>query len=89
MIDFGCCAVGDPACDLTMAWTSLTDEAREAFRRHMALDQATWARARGWALWKAVVNLARGDNWAKAARHRWAWRWPVATVLDRVLADAW
>jgi aminoglycoside phosphotransferase (APT) family kinase protein len=32
VIDFGCAAVGDPACDLVMAWTFFSGESREAFR---------------------------------------------------------
>jgi len=61
VIDFGCCGVGDPACDLTLAWTLLDGESRDAFRDAVALDAATWARARGWALWKALL-LCAGDR---------------------------
>ena len=57
-IDFGCCAVGDPACDLAIAWTFLEGDAREAFRGALPLDGATWARGRGWTLWKALIVLA-------------------------------
>lgn len=60
VIDFGACAVGDPACDLTIAWTQMSPRARAAFRAALPLDAATWARARGWALWKALLSLARG-----------------------------
>jgi aminoglycoside phosphotransferase (APT) family kinase protein len=49
VIDFGCCAVGDPACDLTIAWTLLFGESLTRFRRALPLDDGTWARARGWA----------------------------------------
>lgn len=59
VIDFGCMAVGDPACDLVVAWTLFEGEARAVFRREAQLDEATWARARGWALWKAMITLAR------------------------------
>jgi len=59
VIDFGCTGIGDPACDLTIAWTFLEGESREAFRTGLALDEATWARARGWALWKALIMLER------------------------------
>jgi aminoglycoside phosphotransferase (APT) family kinase protein len=55
VIDFGTCGVGDPACDLAIAWTSLTAPAREAFRDRMGVDDAMWLRGRGWALWKATV----------------------------------
>jgi aminoglycoside phosphotransferase (APT) family kinase protein len=57
VIDFGSSGVGDPACDLTIAWTLLSGESREAFRAGMPMDSATWARARGWALWKAMITL--------------------------------
>lgn len=58
VIDFGTCGVGDPACDLVLAWTFLDGAAREAFRAAMrpAADDAMWARARGWALWKALIT---------------------------------
>lgn len=58
VIDFGCCGVGDPACDVTIAWTLFSGESREAFRAGLPLDAATWARGRGWALWKALITLA-------------------------------
>lgn len=57
VIDFGGLAVGDPACDLVLAWTLLDDPARVAWRKANGLDDATWARARGWALWKALITL--------------------------------
>jgi aminoglycoside phosphotransferase (APT) family kinase protein len=57
VIDFGQLAVGDPACDLVIAWVFLEGEARAAFRDAILLDEATWARARGWALWKALVMI--------------------------------
>ena len=58
VIDFGCTGVGDPACDTTIAWTLLSGESRAAFRAALPLDRATWARGRGWALWKALITLA-------------------------------
>jgi aminoglycoside phosphotransferase (APT) family kinase protein len=58
VIDFGCCGVGDPACDLAIAWTLFSGESREAFRSALPLDRATWARGRGWALWKGLITLA-------------------------------
>jgi aminoglycoside phosphotransferase (APT) family kinase protein len=58
VIDFGCCAVGDPACDTVIAWTLFTGPSRERFRAGLRLDEATWARGRGWALWKAMIVLA-------------------------------
>jgi aminoglycoside phosphotransferase (APT) family kinase protein len=58
VIDFGTSAVGDPASDLVIAWTLFSGESREAFRRAIGQDDGTWARARGWVLWKALLGLA-------------------------------
>ncbi|GAA1256930.1 aminoglycoside phosphotransferase family protein [Kitasatospora nipponensis] len=58
VIDFGTCGTGDPACDLVMAWTYFAGEDRTAFRESVGLPDDTWRRARGWALWKALVTLA-------------------------------
>ena len=57
VIDFGCSGIGDPACDLTIAWTFLSGASRNAFIKALALDSATLARARGWTLWKALITL--------------------------------
>jgi aminoglycoside phosphotransferase (APT) family kinase protein len=59
VIDFGCLGVGDPACDLTIAWTFFSGPARQAFHGQLPVDAATWARGRGWAVWKALTTLAR------------------------------
>jgi aminoglycoside phosphotransferase (APT) family kinase protein len=56
VIDFGTSGVGDPACDLAIAWTLLTGSSRELFRERLAVGDAMWARGRGWALWKAAVD---------------------------------
>lgn len=58
VIDFGTCGVGDPACDLAIAWTLLTGSSREVFRAGLDVDDETWARGKGWALWKALVVYA-------------------------------
>jgi aminoglycoside phosphotransferase (APT) family kinase protein len=55
VIDFGGLAVGDPACDLMIAWTLFSGESREAFRAELSIDDAMWARGRGWALSWALV----------------------------------
>jgi aminoglycoside phosphotransferase (APT) family kinase protein len=57
VIDFGCLGVGDPACDLIVAWNFLTAELREEFRRAIQVDEDTWRRGRGWALSVALVAL--------------------------------
>jgi aminoglycoside phosphotransferase (APT) family kinase protein len=58
VIDFGTSGVGDPACDLVIAWTMFSGASRAAFRSAVGLDAGTWARARGWALWKALLVLS-------------------------------
>lgn len=58
VIDFGACGIGDPACDLVMAWTYFSGEERTVFREAAGLGDDAWQRARGWALWKALATLA-------------------------------
>jgi aminoglycoside phosphotransferase (APT) family kinase protein len=57
LIDFGTCGVGDPACDLQIAWTYFHGSSRRRFREAVGLDADTWARARGWTLWKALIMI--------------------------------
>jgi aminoglycoside phosphotransferase (APT) family kinase protein len=58
VIDFGQLAVGDPACDLAIAWTLFHGESRERFRQTLRVDEDTWRRGRAWALWKALIVAA-------------------------------
>ena len=90
VIDFGCAAVGDPACDLVMMWTFFTGESAQTFRNALSFDDATWARARGWALWKALrtlVNDKEGLARAADSARRFGWRSTAQDVVDAVLAD--
>lgn len=57
VIDFGTSGVGDPACDLVIAWTLFEGESRDVFRSTLPFDEGTWARGRGWALWKALITM--------------------------------
>ncbi|MFI6515164.1 aminoglycoside phosphotransferase family protein [Spirillospora sp. NPDC050679] len=50
VIDFGGLGVGDPACDLIIAFTLMSAESRAVFRAALGVDEATWTRGRGWAL---------------------------------------
>jgi len=84
VIDFGTSGMGDPACDLAIAWTMFDDPARAAFRRALPWDDDVWVRGRAWALWKAML-VAGGDTGshdpeaeARSAR----------AVIERILADA-
>jgi aminoglycoside phosphotransferase (APT) family kinase protein len=50
VIDFGGLGVGDPACDLMVAFTLMSARSRAVFRTALGVDDATWLRGRGWAL---------------------------------------
>lgn len=49
-IDFGGLGVGDPARDMTSAFTLMSRTTRAVFRAALGVDDPTWARGRGWAL---------------------------------------
>ena len=57
VIDFGALGVGDPACDLMIVWNLFSGESRTVFRATLAVDDATWARGRGWALSQALIFI--------------------------------
>ncbi|WP_370110041.1 aminoglycoside phosphotransferase family protein [Streptacidiphilus sp. MAP12-33] len=57
VIDFGTVGMGEPATDLIPAWNLLPASARGVFRDGVDVDEATWARSRGWALSMAVIQL--------------------------------
>nr|WP_180990657.1 aminoglycoside phosphotransferase family protein [Streptomyces malaysiensis] len=82
VIDFGTAGVGDPACDLIPAWNLLPAPVRKDFRTALGVDDATWARGRGWALSMALIQLPyyRETNPSMAANAR--------HVIDQVLAPS-
>jgi len=81
VIDFGTSGVGDPACDLVIAWTLFSGRSRATLRAATGQDPALWARARGWALWKALISLAEDmDADSDSARSN-------RRVIAEVLAD--
>jgi len=57
VIDFGDITSGDPATDLAVAWIILGEASRARFQRLVTHDDATWTRARAWALSFAVFYL--------------------------------
>ncbi len=81
VIDFGGLGVGDPACDLMVAWNLLSAQTRDIFRAALSVDDATWARGRGWALSCGLIALpyyqSTNPVLASIARH----------TIDEVLAD--
>jgi aminoglycoside phosphotransferase (APT) family kinase protein len=87
VLDFGDITAGDPASDLAIAWMMLPAACHGEFRAayaaagHGTVADATWARARGWALSLALVFLAwSADN---PGMHEIGRR-----TLERVLAPA-
>ena len=82
VIDFGGLGVGDPACDVMIAWGLFTGASRAAFRAALEVDDAMWARARGHALSQAAmfVPYYADTNPLGVARAR--------HMIDALLADA-
>lgn len=60
VIDFGIMGIGDPACDYAMAWTYFDENSRPYFLQ--GLDKETVDRARGWALWKALITCTDSNQ---------------------------
>lgn len=58
VIDFGTSGIGDPACDLVIGVITMRGTVQDAFRDHRGLGPDAWARARGWAIWKALIVAA-------------------------------
>lgn len=63
LIDFGVLGTGDLACDYAMAWTYFNEEARKIFLEGLPDDMVN--RARGWALWKALITYDDIDEYFK------------------------
>jgi aminoglycoside phosphotransferase (APT) family kinase protein len=64
-------------------WKVLSGEARDVFRIALSVDEATWARSRGWALSQALMALSYYTLETNAVLVREARRW-----LAEVLADS-
>jgi len=83
VIDWGCTGVGDPACDVMVAWKLHSGEARDAFREALPTDDATWARARGWALSQAIGALAYYTPQSNPTLYREAEAWLELVLSER------
>lgn len=57
VIDWSGAGVGDPACDLMIAWSLFSGESRAAFRAALNVDAATWQRGRGQAVAQAAIFI--------------------------------
>ncbi len=82
VIDWGSMGVGDPACDVMVAWKLHSPVARDVLREALPTDDATWERARGWALSQAVSALAYYTPVNNSILYREAESW-----LDLVLSE--
>jgi aminoglycoside phosphotransferase (APT) family kinase protein len=83
LLDFGGSGVGDPACDVGVAWKLFSGRARELFRAELGVDDATWARARGHVLSQSLgaISYYTADN--NPALFLPAQRWLAAVLSDR------
>jgi aminoglycoside phosphotransferase (APT) family kinase protein len=81
VIDFGGLGVGDPACDLMIAWGLFSGESREIFRSVLAVDDGMWARGRGQALSQAVIFIPYYLNTNPVGVDN------ARRMIDEVLAD--
>jgi len=82
VLDWGAVCVGDPACDVKVAWAVLDAETRPVFRELLRIDDGSWARGRGWALSQALIALPYYmDTYPVIVEQ--AWRW-----LEEALADS-
>jgi aminoglycoside phosphotransferase (APT) family kinase protein len=91
VIDFGCSAVGDPACDVAIAWTFFAGDSRRTFRDALDCDDATWERGRGWALWKALLEVQLGPELeavhGQPGWQRMGWRTNAAELVEDLLTS--
>jgi aminoglycoside phosphotransferase (APT) family kinase protein len=82
VIDFGCLGVGDPACDVMVAWKVLSADTRDVFRVELSADEATWAQGRGWALFQALMALSYYTLETNPVLVREAHRWMAEVLAD-------
>jgi aminoglycoside phosphotransferase (APT) family kinase protein len=83
VIDWGSMGVGDPACDVMVAWKLHSSTARDAFREALQTDDATWERARGWALSQAVAALSYYTPENNPSLHGEAANWLELVLSER------
>lgn len=81
VIDWEGFGAGDPAADVMAAWKLHSADAARAFRDGLDVDDATWSRARGWAIAQAASALGYYTLENNAPLVREAERW-LQRVLD-------
>ena len=75
VLDWGGLGAGDPAQDLGPAWSVLDRAGADAFRGDLDIDEASWLRARGFALEQAIGGVV----YYTPRQH------PLAAVMQRTL----
>lgn len=81
VIDFGGLGVGDPACDLMIAWNLFSAENRDVFRSALGVDDATWSRGRGHALSQVLIFIPYYLN-TNSAGVKNAWHAVNEVIVD-------
>jgi aminoglycoside phosphotransferase (APT) family kinase protein len=83
IIDFGMAGAGDPAADAIAAWTVFGRAGRAAYRAALDVDDGTWRRARGYALFQvSSIAYYRETNPGFAAQARRAVREVLAEFSE-------
>ena len=57
VLDWSGAGGGDPALDVMAGWKLVGRDERDRFRELVGADDATWLRARGWAVSQALIAL--------------------------------
>ena len=76
---------------MAVAWMLFSGESRRTFREALGVDDATWERGRGWALWKALIEIHHGRvHDAGAAQPGWkrmGWTKSAMDLVEDLLTD--
>ncbi|MEC0247081.1 hypothetical protein P4H65_14900 [Paenibacillus chitinolyticus] len=72
--------MSDPSSGLVVAWNYFDDDSRKIFLKLMNFDENTVNRARGWALWKALITYAWNEKGSEASN--WG-----KHVMDTIVRD--
>ncbi|MFS0722400.1 aminoglycoside phosphotransferase family protein [Paenibacillus sp. 1P07SE] len=80
VIDFGTMGTGDPASDLVMAWTYFDPASRVVFLDRIGAQPDMVDRARGWALWKALISY----DWNERGSELSEWG---RSVIDAIIEE--